>query len=74
MADLLTDIAKGVDFQKSVTDHTRDLIPIHDEDYDEAMEVYGAAEEMYYELTQSLDCGGTKPHNRSCICVDDGCE
>ena len=50
MADLLTDIAKGVDYQRSITDHTRDLIPDHEDDYDEAMEVYGAAEEMYYEL------------------------
>jgi hypothetical protein len=57
MADLLADIAKGVDSQKSVTDHTRDLIPVHEDDYDEAMEVYGAAEEMYYELTHCLDCG-----------------
>jgi hypothetical protein len=29
---------------------------------------------MYYELTHCLDCGGTKPHDRSCICVDNGCE
>jgi DNA-directed RNA polymerase subunit RPC12/RpoP len=34
------DILGGVDHQKTITDHLRDPIPVHDEDHDEAVEIY----------------------------------
>lgn len=38
------DILAGVDYQKTQTDHLRDLIPAHDEDLEEANEVYNYVE------------------------------
>ena len=40
------DILGGVDYQKTITDHLRDLIPAHDEDLEEANEVYNYVESL----------------------------
>jgi hypothetical protein len=40
------DILAGVDYQKTITDHLRDLIPAHDEDLEEANEVYNYVESL----------------------------
>jgi DNA-directed RNA polymerase subunit RPC12/RpoP len=34
------DILGGVDHQKTLNDYLRDPIPVHDEDHDEAVEIY----------------------------------
>lgn len=46
LRDLMDSISKGEDCQRSITDHLRDVIPVHDDDLDEAMEVYNHAESV----------------------------
>jgi hypothetical protein len=40
------DIVAGVDYQKTINDWLRDPIPVHDEDLDEANEVYNHVQEL----------------------------
>ena len=40
LGNVRRDILEGIDYQKTITDHLRDPIPVHDEDLDEANEVY----------------------------------
>ena len=49
LSELMKSIAAGTDSQTSITDHLRDPIPPHDEDLDEAMEVYNHAEGLLEE-------------------------
>jgi hypothetical protein len=45
LEEIRSDIMDGVDWQRTITDHLRDLIPEHEEDQDEAMEVYNQVED-----------------------------
>ena len=49
LCDLMESIRKGEDTQRSITDHLREVIPVHDDDWDEAMEVYNHAESVMHE-------------------------
>lgn len=51
--ELINDIQKGVDFQRSINDHLCDIIPKHENDLDEATEIYNHAEEIYYDANLS---------------------
>jgi hypothetical protein len=55
MSDLIADIAAGVDLQRSANDHIRDLIPVHEHDWDEAMEAYNHAEEIFWDNQAIID-------------------
>ena len=46
LCDLMESIRKGEDLQTAITDHLREIIPVHDDDLDEAMEVYNHAESV----------------------------
>ena len=50
LSELIESIRKGEDSQKSIVDHLRDGIPQHDNDLEEAMEVYNHAEGLLYEI------------------------
>jgi hypothetical protein len=48
------DIVAGVDYQKTINDWLRDPIPVHDEDLDEANEVYNHVQDLVDEAWQPL--------------------
>jgi hypothetical protein len=43
-------IREDHDSQRVITEELRDLIPVHDEDLDEAMEVYGHCEDILADM------------------------
>lgn len=47
LADVLEDIRNGVDYQRTITDHLRDPIPVHEDGLDEANEVYNHVQEIF---------------------------
>lgn len=55
LSDLMESIRAGEDTQDSITDHLRDVIPQHDEDFEEAMEVYNHVEQLIYDEEDLLD-------------------
>ena len=50
LMSLMTDIRMGKDYQDSITNHLRDILPEHDDDLDEASEVYNHAETLLEDL------------------------
>jgi len=54
LCDLMDSISKGDDYQRSITDHLRDVIPVHDDDLDEANEVYNHVEAVMDEPNPCL--------------------
>lgn len=60
LSELMRSIAAGTDWQTSITDHLRDAIPTHDEDYDEAMEVYNHAEQILED--QAIEAAWKQKH------------
>ncbi len=49
--DIIRDIVEGVDYQRTITDHLREFIPEHDDDLEEASEVYNHAEALAFDLS-----------------------
>jgi hypothetical protein len=47
IGEIGAEIYAGVDYQKTITDHLRDLIPDHDQDLEEASEIYGYVESLF---------------------------
>jgi hypothetical protein len=45
LEDIRKDILDNVDWQRTITNHLRDLIPEHEDDCEEAMQVYNQVED-----------------------------